>query len=330
MLQVHEIAKLPAGAFTNEPEGAAFMNAFAACGLPDFELGFLQVTRAGKVAATTPYFVTQFRLGTMVTQSWLKWLLKPFSFRIASVGHPSTDIGRIEGEVSAAVLSAIDSYLRTKAHLVVFKMFTAVLPTDGFATAQGLPIHVLNLTQFAASMRSNLRKNIRKRLEKSAALRFEFRDCDHAFDAELLDQIYKLYLQTEARAGYEFETLPRSYFSNTLSLSQYQLAFLDDRLIGFIQVISRNERSTAKYIGMDYSCNQPYGLYFSLIIKMIESLQTSGCESLELGATSAYFKRLLGAQATATTIYYRHTWPAVHKVLAHCQFLLEPNAEELG
>lgn len=330
MLHVQALARLPENARSSAPEGAAFMNAFAASGLPDFELGFLQVLREGHVVSTAPYFVTHFSLGTMVTQTWLKWLLKPFGFCIASVGHPSTDIGCIDGQVSAEVLLAINQHLSQKAHLVVYKMFAEALPLAGFTTAKGLPVHTLNLLDFAQSMRANLRKNIRKRLQKSAALRFEFLSLLDAPNAERLDQMYALYLQTEARAGYEFETLPRSYFELTAPLSQYQLAFAGDHLIGFIQVITKGNRSTAKYIGMDYDCNRRYGLYFSLIVKLIESLQARGCKQLELGATSAYFKKLLGAKTIPTTIYYRHAWPMLHAILSRCQFLLEPSAKELG
>jgi hypothetical protein len=105
-------------------------------------------------------------------------------------------------------------------------------------------------------------------------------------------------------------------------------------LIGFIQVVSQATpqafNSAAKYIGMDSSCGQRYGLYFSLILTLIEALQPRGCQSLDLGITSGYFKRLLGAKPISTHIYYRHSSKWLHSVLARCQFLLEPTAVELG
>jgi hypothetical protein len=319
-------------------EGESFLRAFDACGLADFSLGYLEVLRGGLVVSTLPYFVTTYRFDTMVTHPLLKRLLGSLGIRIACAGHPSVDVGRIDGEVSPEVLHLVNQHLATKASLVVYKMFAEPLPLSGFAIASGFPIHVLDLPNFAQSMRASKRKNFRKRMAVSAGVRFEFVHAGQDLTVNLLESIAQLYAQTEARASHEFAPLPSSYFATTASISQYQLAFEGDRLIGFIQIVSQvtnqgasqSLQSAAKYIGMDYSCNQRYGLYFSLILTMIEALQARGCQRLDLGITSGYFKRLLGAKPIPTQTYYRHSSKWLHSVLARCQFLLEPSIAELG
>jgi hypothetical protein len=326
------------------------LQAFDQCGLADFSLGYLQVLRGDCVTSSLPYFVTRYRIDTMVTHPLLKRLLRfldhclghRLGFRIACAGHPSIDVGQIDGETSPEVLHLVNQHLATKARLVVYKMFTQPLPLVGFAKASGFPVHILDLPYFAQSMRASKRKNFRKRLAVSAALRFEFIPSGRDLPTDLIDRIASLYAQTEARASHEFAPLPSSYFAKTAAVSQYQLAFEGDRLIGFIQVVSQGTsqgtpqatphsfNSAAKYIGMDSRCGQRYGLYFSLILTLIEALQPRGCQSLDLGITSGYFKRLLGAKPISTHIYYRHSSKWLHSLLARCQFLLEPSPVELG
>ena len=329
MLTVQDLQSCPDGILTEQVEGYRFMQTFDACQMPDFVLGYLQVRRDGALISTLPYFLTTYRFDTMVTQPWLKAMLAPIKFQIACVGHPSTDIGLIDGEVSAEVLNAVNVYLFQKSKLVVYKMFAQELPLMGFSIARGLPVNSLNLADYTLQMRANRRKNIRKRLAQSASLRFEFVKNPAELPAHLMAAIFALYQQTEARADHEFEHLPFAYFLKTAPLSQYVLAFEGERLIGFVQTMTLGSSCTAKYIGMDYACNQQYGLYFSLVVKVIEDAQMRGIKTLELGPTSYYFKRLIGCSLIPTHIHYRHSNSVLNRLLGYCRFLLEPSAKEL-
>lgn len=329
-LEVKELSQCPAGVFLDGAESQAFLQAFDQCTLQDFQLGYLQVYCDHQCISSMPYFVTTYKVATMVTNPLLRWLLKPLGLRVACVGHPCTDMGYIQGRVNEAVLSAVNAYLARKAKLVAYKMFPNPLPLEGFTQVSGLPVHQLDLSKFFSSMRANQRKNIRKRLLKSAQLRFEFAEQCEDLPRDLIDQIYGLYEQTRRRSPYDFAALPHQYFLATQALSQYQLAFEGLRLIGFIQLLKHGSQATAKYIGMDYRCHERYGLYFSLIVHAIESLHQQSCTHLNLGVSSGYFKRLLGCQAVPTLMYYRHTHRWINKLLGRLAFLLEPSAKELG
>ena len=118
-----------------EPEDYRFMRAYQSAGVADFRCGYLLVYRGAVRVSVVPYFTTAYRLNTLVKNPLLKRLLAPLGFKVACVGHPSTDIGRIEGEISAEILQAVSGVLRSKAAATAYKWFTQALPLDTFVEA---------------------------------------------------------------------------------------------------------------------------------------------------------------------------------------------------
>lgn len=326
-LSMEELALPPDDFLADEPEGAAFCKAFQASGITEFDCRYLAVFRDDRRVAVVPYFLHEFRINTMLTNRMLKKCLSRVKFRIACVGHPSADLGMIDGEISEDVLSLVNAALQKKASLVAYKDFAEDLPLPGFAKARGLPVPVLRIKgDYYSGLDGKRRNNFRNKLAKAGPLRFEESD---ALPEHLAEQVFRLYLSTHERSPIKFERLTADYFRETAGLSRFLLFFEEESLVGFAQLIGRQRKMVLKYVGMDYRCNRQYGLYFLLCLKAIEACVRDGHERLELGVTSYHFKHLLGSRLVETAIYYRHGNPLANWLLGKLKFLLEPSAEDL-
>ena len=308
-------------------EGVHFQRAFARAGIADFDTGCIIVTEDGQRVAVAPAFTMRFSLATMLPPGWLKRVLGGVSFRVACVGHPSADLGHIDGDTHPEVLATITATLERLAPLVAYKGFGPDLTLPRFVRVRGLPVPVLSLqTDPFAAMNSKHRNQIKRKRRQSEHLRWQ---TVSALPPELVAPVYALYLQTYERAQVQFEKLTPGYFAQTAHLSEYLLAFDGDKLVGFAQLMAGQGRMLFKYVGMDYACAKPWGLYFGLLIRMVEHARDSGHQALDFGVTAYDFKRKLGAQMQETFVYYRHTHRVLNYVLRLAAPLLEPGAEEL-
>lgn len=326
-LSVVELSVPPDDFLPDEPEGAAFHKAFQASGIAGFDCRYLAIFRGTRRVAVVPYFLDELSLNTMLQDGLIKRCLSGAKIRIACVGHPSSDFGMIDGEVSADVLALVNTTLRHQAALVAYKGFTADLPLPGFVRVRGLPVAVLTLSgDYYSGLDARRRNDFHHKLEKVRALRFE--ECD-SLSAPLAQQVFQLYLNTYDRAPLRFERLTLDYFRQTAGLGKFLLCFEADQLIGFAQLICKGNKASFKYVGMDYLRGREYGLYYAICLKGIETCLRDGYRRLELGVTSYHFKHLLGSRLVETSIYYRHSNALVNWTLGKLKFLLEPSEEEL-
>lgn len=331
MIRVVDTGECPEDFAVAEPEDHRFLRAFQAAGIGDFQFGYLLAYRDDVRVSVVPYFVTRYRMNTLVTNPFLKRLLAPFGFRVACVGHPSTDAGRIEGEISMEVLQAVNRALRGKAAAIAYKWFAQPLPLDGFVEVGGLPVNVLAADEtFPAGLSRNVRKNVEKKLRKSAALDFREYTPDNPLPPALIDDVHRLYDMTAAHADLQFEQLNAGYFRLTAPFSTYLLAFEGERVIGFVQWMRKGARMSGKYIGMDYTRNRQYDLYFGLVLQSVLRGVAGGVREFDLGVSSYYAKRMIGAVQRPTRLYFRHRNAFMQALLRRCRFLLEPSAEELA
>lgn len=326
-LSVVELRSPPDDFLQDEPEGAAFHKAFLASGIAGFDCRYLAIFRGAQRIAVVPYFLDEISLDTMLQDGLVKRCLPKVKIRIACVGHPSSDFGMIDGEISADTLAVVNATLEQQAALVAYKGFTSELPLPGFVRVCGLPVAVLDIGgDYYSGLDARRRNDFRHKLERANALRFE--ECSE-LPEHLLPQVFQLYLNTYNRAPLRFERLTQDYFRQTAGISKFLLFFEADTLIGFAQIIGKGSKASFKYVGMDYLRSREYGLYYVMCLKGVEACLRDGYRRLELGVTSYHFKHLLGGQLVATDIYYRHNDPRLNWLLGKLKFLLEPSAAEL-
>lgn len=330
-LSIRHLDCVPDGFLSNDPEGALFHRGFQAAEIPGFLFGYYEVSRDGKVISILPYFVMDFALSTMLPEGRLKnWLDKIGNIgkiKIACVGHPSSDLGHIDGEVTADILAIVNHELQKKAKLIAYKGFTDNLPLKKFVKVPGLPVALLKWkNDYWSELRSNARYQLKKKLKQAQHLRIT--ECD-TLTRELAEKIYLLYLNTYNRAAIKFEKLNVNYFLNTNNISKYILFYEGETLIGFCQLIPKKPRVTFRYIGLDYDKSYKYGVYFLLFLQSIDFCLREGYTELESGATSYEYKKLIGSELVETYVYYRHSNFLAHWILDKIKWILAPSASEL-
>jgi len=307
--------------------GADFYASVKAREVPGFQFGVLVAERAGQRVATVPYFVTDFKLNTMLESGWLKSKLGHTGFRIACVGHPCTPFGRIDGEVSAELMDLVFDVLKREAPVVSLKGFGSDLPAPGFVQVAGLPVAKLALRpQFWQSLSSARRRNLQRKRKKASALCLQVSE---GLTEPMAKVVHGLYLQTLERSGIQFERLSMDYFVSTAWMSHYVVAYLGEQVVGFVQTIRKEKKLTALYIGIDNTYNREHGVYFALAMRVVDYAIAMECEEVELGETHYEFKRALGCKLEETYVYFRHRNPWVHRVMSWFSFVFEPSEDEL-
>ena len=314
MLTVEDHASPPDDFLPCEAEGYAYYKAFQDSGIANFAFGYLVVKRDGRRVAVAPYFVTRYHVNTTLPEGWLKRLLGWVSFKIACVGHPSADLGMVDGEVSAEVLHAINAELFKHAAVVAYKDFGAGLPLAEFSIEPNLPVARLAIRgDFYSGLRGSVRREFRQRLRRADTLRIE--ECS-TYPREHAGRIYELYLQTLARAEMRFETLTPEFFENAATISKYMLYWEDDTLIGFALLICRDRVMLGKYLGMDYARARKYGLYFVMMLHHVGICVRDGYTVYQTGPSSYDFKERMGSALIPTYLYFRHRNPVINRALA--------------
>ena len=328
-LEIYEVAAPPADFLDDEPIGGDFYRAAGVREVPGFRFGFLIAERAGVRVAVVPFFVTDFKLNTMLDDGLLKRLIGKIGLRIACVGHPSASFGRIDGELTAELIARVVELLKSYAPIVAMKGFDYDLPVPAeMVRVPGLPVATLPIFgNYWDRLKSKRRVNFRHKLREARALRFEVIE---SLPPEWVDRVYALYLKTYKKATVRFERLSRDYFVSTAPICKYMTAFLNDQLVGFIQILHKKDRMVAFYIGTEEGIDRRLGLYFAMHLKVIDYAVANGCKELELGETNYGFKKDLGSYLTKTWVYYAHRRTWANAMLARLAFLFVPSAKELS
>jgi hypothetical protein len=327
MLTVIELPNPPTDFLSGEPEGAQYYLAYQQSGIEAFRFGYLEVRRNQRRVAVLPYFLTDLDLGIMLESSLLKSVLGRIRIPIACVGHPAVELSSIEGETSSEVLAAANRVLAQKASLVAYKGFGGDLPLSGFIRVKHLPMPLARISSdYYERLSSRRRNDLKRKLKKGKGLRFEEHD---GLPPHLVGRVFQLYSETLERASLVFDRLTEEYFHKTSAISKYLLAFHEDKLVGFAQLMVKNGRLAHKYVGMDYGVARDCALYFLLMLKAVDLCIRDGIGEINFGGTSYCFKRLLGCELHDTWIWYRHSHPVVHWLLGKLGFLLEPSEKDL-
>ena len=322
---VHQSAPeefLPSG-----PENNAFYKAYARAGVPNFQLGFIEIKTTDQLRTIAPFFITKLTMGAMLPTGFLQNIANKFSIKIAFVGHPSTDFSHIEGGLITNHLEVMNEELYKYANLICYKGFMNELSLDNFLKVKGLPIPILKVSpDFWQELSHKKRTDLKRKLKASQTLKCSIVD---GLQSEYVNQVHQLYEQTRLRSKIQFEELNIQYFIETGSMSKYILFFESDELIGFHQLMIQGETMICKYLGMNYEKSNKYKLYFALLIKSIDVCIEEKIHFIDFGVTSYTFKKYLGSEQTETFNYFQHKNKMINLFMRFFSFALEPDPKEL-
>lgn len=327
-IRLEDSNEVPEQFLSDLPENANYYKSFAKANIPNFTLGCFNIYRGSFRQASIPYFIMDFKINTMLNDGLLKNLLKGISIKIACVGHPACDIGKIDGKTNEESLELVNNELRKKAKIIVYKGFNDSLDLKSFTRIKGLPVAVQQLTgNFWKELNADTRSNFKRKLAKSKNVECRIVTELNQTEAE---KVYFLYQQTYQKATVKFEELNLNYFLQPSSNYQYLLFYENEEMIGFAQLIIFNLKVVFRYIGLDYDKCKENNLYFNLFFKTIEIAEKEKCVEIDWGATSYQFKKKLGCKLIDTKIYFLHTNKLIHWGLSKLKFLFEPTSKDLN
>lgn len=327
-LRIEHLDRAPDGFLAHEVEDAQFHRAFQAAQVPGFsDVGYYALYRGEQRVSVVPYFLMRFCANTMLPEGLLKRSLAWLSYNVACIGHPTTDLSYIDGEASAEVLEAVNRELSCRASTIVYKGFRDELPLKGFVKAKGLATAILPLhPDYWSKLASKRRYNLRQKLRQGDALRVEEVD---ALTDEQARRIHALYMKTYDHAVIKAECLNLEYFLAIAPFTTYVLYFEGDDVIGFISISAKDGRAVARHCGIDYERANKYGMYYVLLLRVIEIGLRDGYSQIEFGSTTYGYKRLIGCEIVETLLYFRHRSRILTRLLAPFKFIVEPRAKEL-
>lgn len=327
LFSIEDSESVPPDMLAPFAENASYYKSIQSAKIPGFRFGYFTVRRGGLRVCVVPYFVMNFKLNTMLPDFFLKKYSDWIQLKLACVGSPVCDIGRMDGLVTEEVLELVNQQLKNKSKLIAYKGFSSNLPLKGFVCVRGLPVAVLKTNgHFWKNIRSDRRAKLLTRLKKASSLRVV--ECS-SLSNEQVARVHQLYLNTYNKAQVKFEKINIEYFKNSSPLSRFLLFYENQTIVGFCELIINKPYAVLRYLGLDYEVSRKYELYFNLFLRSIEVMEREGCSEIDFGATSYDFKMKLGSQLHETSVYYQHSNKFVHWCLKNLKTLLEPSESEL-
>ena len=218
------------------------------------------------------------------------------------------------------------SPLLTKTERIAAAEFVEACKNAGFILIAGqalayVPIDFENVEEYLSRLSSARRKNIRRKMRARADIQIEMMHtgCERLNSADLLKELYELYLNVYRQSEIHFDKLSAEFFSNVFKDTSLDghlfLYYSAGQLIGFNLCFVHNGMLIDKYIGFRYPAAREHNLYF---VSWMENLAFALSRKLRYyvaGWTDPEIKAYLGAKFTFTqhAVYVRN--PLLRRIL---------------
>ncbi len=138
-------------------------------------------------------------------------------------------------------------------------------------------------------------------------------------------ELAELYANVSARAVTRWVKLTPSFFRSVedhmRDAFRLWVVRKDQRIVAFVCALhdrlphkGRN-RLIGLFLGLDYSLNDEFKLYWNLLYKLVEEAIDEGFETLDLGRTALQAKAELGAQPEPLHCFIRHRNPSANALV---------------
>lgn len=217
-----------------------------------------------------------------------------------------------------------------KAHVLMMRDFSTKesesmdsLLAPLYHKAHSLPTTLLSIkwptfedfvSSFKSSEKAKIKRNIKKFNNGSFTVRIDSDFAKYGKDME------RLYLNVLSKSKDKFETLTADYFKNASDMpgemSKAILVFDKDILIAFELVLCEGQKITPLYVGIDYSYNDEFMIYFNMLYQIVKFGIENHCEMIEIGQTCYYPKMKIGAVIEDMYMYIRFRNILLDKIVA--------------
>jgi predicted N-acyltransferase len=332
--------------FGNEPEGYWFYKTLEESNLAGFTYRYLLMYNNTTPIAIAPLFIADFYTDNVLDPGLVKWigavrkvLPRFLVFKTLFCGSPFGEWGSIgmpKGGAGGGLLlerlqGALNAYCKESgSSLIIFKDFSAEdttlldgLQPLGFFKTDSFPSSVIDLTfasfeDYLASLSHAARKDLRRKLKKAqTGGNVTMRVVERVDD--IIDDIYRLYLNTYEAGKTKFEKLTREFFikasENAGDRCKYFLYYINGKLAAFNLCFMHNDMIIDKFIGFDYELSRQYSLYFVSWCLNLQWCLDNGIRHYQVGQTDYEPKTYLGCRLVPLYAYVRHTNGLVNRLL---------------
>lgn len=159
--------------------------------------------------------------------------------------------------------------------------------------------------------RRALTKKYRRRFEKIYSTKGSLvtRELSLPEIQNLSDQLFELFKQVSEKQTISMGLIGKNYFEEfKISFpDKFKVIgyFLNEELIAFCTYIDRGELLEVHYIGLNYSLNEKYNLYFNILFDSVNLAIEEKKKQLELGRTAREAKANLGCKAVYFNDYIK-------------------------
>ena len=219
--------------------------------------------------------------------------------------------------------------------ILCFKEFNSLecesltlLTEKKFIKASSIPYVYLHINKdwnsfddYLKSMRFTFRRQINKSLNKlminnSALSSVELMSKNDVPKIEVIvpkiidaPTFYEQYIEVMKRAKNKMEILNKDFFENVFehlksNCKLIQLIYNKD-VLGSAIIFQKSDVMTFVLVGLNYSRNKEYDVYFNIVYRIIALAIENKCRVLEMGQTSYYFKQRCGGNCEEMFFYIK-------------------------
>jgi len=261
--------------------------------------------------------------------------------RTLFIGSPCSDegtVGLLPGvpltEVAPILQDAFTLRARqVGASMIVWKDFpdTASAALDSLCTHRGLsklvsypgtrlPLPEGGFDAYLQTLTSSHRHNLRKKLRRSKELGDLQLTVLQRPDPSLLNEIFAIFWQTYQKGKMKFERLTPRFFQLIAEEDVSYFILLRNpqtgRLVAFMLCFRIGSRVINKFIGLDYSLEGNWFLYFRLWEQAVDWASRVGAIDFQSGQTGYRAKLDLGHRLIPLNNYWQHRNSVLHRLFA--------------
>lgn len=183
--------------------------------------------------------------------------------------------------------------------------------------------------EYLLSLSSNARKDLRRKLRQTrAAGEIEVRVVRDV--AEVMDDLYTLYLDSYLAGTVRFEKLTKEYFlavaEHMGDSARFFLYYISGKLVAFNLCFIDGKKLIDKFVGFDPDVVRKFNLYFYTWYNNVEWCIEQGFAEYQVGQTDCDEKVRLGGRMIPLYFYARHRNAAINFVLRSFARVLMPRS----
>lgn len=230
-----------------------------------------------------------------------------------------------------------------KVNFIMIRDFISKSDTDknlfqayGYKLVNVLPTSFVDIKwntfeDYVNSFKSSTKAKIKKNRDKFFSDDVEvFIEDDFSIYTKEMISLYKNVYQ---RAEEKFEMLNENFFKeinrNVLEKSKAIIVKKDSKVIAMELVLEDKEILRPLYVGIDYSYNDSYKIYFNMIYQIIEMGIKMGKKRVELGQTCYHPKMQAGAYVCKMHMYLKFRNNVINCIFGKFLYLLFSDYNEI-